>query len=202
MDKHAAGLAILEHALAHVPFEGWSEGALARGAEEAGYRRVDVLRVFPRGPLDALLLFAAHTDAQMLAAYAALSPAPAKIRERIATLVKARLDALEPYREAERRAVAACVLPAFAPHGVSALARTVDAMWKTAGGHSADFNWYTKRALLAGVYSSTLLVWLNDRSAGHEVTWDFLHRRIADVMKIQGWKKRLSEFVIPVKAGI
>ena len=61
-------------------------------------------------------------------------------------------------------------------------------MWYAAGDTSTDFNFYTKRATLAGVYSSTLLYWLNDRSPGGEATWGFLDRRIDDVMKIEKLK--------------
>ena len=63
-------------------------------------------------------------------------------------------------------------------------------MWYAAGDTSTDFNFYTKRATLAGVYSSTLLYWLNDRSPGSEATWGFLDRRIDDVMRIEKLKSR------------
>ena len=75
-------------------------------------------------------------------------------------------------------------MPLNAALGLKLLYRTVDAMWYAAGDTSTDFNFYTKRATLAGVYSSTLLYWLNDRSPGSEATWSFLDRRIDDVMKI------------------
>lgn len=40
------------------------------------------------------------------------------------------------------------------------LALMVDDIWYWAGDRSTDFNWYTKRALLAGIYTSTgLLIW-------------------------------------------
>ena len=38
-------------------------------------------------------------------------------------------------------------------------ARTVDAIWHAAGDRSADFSWYTKRAILAAVYTATVLYW-------------------------------------------
>ena len=74
------------------------------------------------------------------------------------------------------------------------LYKTVDAMWYAAGDTSTDFNFYTKRATLAGVYSSTLLYWLNDRSEGNEATWSFLDRRIEDVMRFEKWKADLSSW--------
>src|SRR3546814_12431444 len=55
-----------------------------------------------------------------------------------------------------------------------------------AGDRATDYNLYTKRALLAGGYSSTLLYWLNDRSEGFAATWAFLDRRIGEVLKVAG----------------
>ena len=56
-----------------------------------------------------------------------------------------------------------------------------------------DFNFYTKRALLSGVYSATVLYWLNDNSEDFEKTWQFLDRRIDDVMQIEKFKAQMRE---------
>jgi ubiquinone biosynthesis protein COQ9 len=50
------------------------------------------------------------------------------------------------------------------------------------------------RLTLAGVYSSTLLYWLNDRSPGSEATWGFLDRRIDDVMRIEKLKSQVRSW--------
>ena len=89
-----------------------------------------------------------------------------KIRDRIKNAVRIRLERHAGNREAARRALALLSLPFNAPLAMRLLYRTVDAMWYAAGDTSTDFNFYTKRATLAGVYSSTLLYWLNDRSPG------------------------------------
>lgn len=192
MDKHAAALAVLERALPHVPFDGWSVAALKRGALEAGMSEDEVIRLFPRGAADAIDLFLTHIDTQMQGVYAALASPPSKIRERIARLVCIRLELLAPHREAVRRLLATFALPQHVPQAVRSLARTVDAIWYAAGDNAADFNWYSKRLLLSGVYSATLLYWLNDKSAGVEDTLAFLDRRIDNVMQIQKWKQKLS----------
>lgn len=189
MDKSAARLAVLERALTHVPFDGWTEPVLARAAEEAGYTREDVARFYPGGPIEALTLFVAQADARMAADYRAMTP-PARIRDRIARLIRLRLEAYTPYKEAIRRGLALYAMPHHAPEGIRTLARTVDALWRAAGDTSTDFSWYTRRLLLSGVYMSTLLTWLNDASEGHARSWEFLERRIDDVMRIQTLKAR------------
>jgi len=68
-------------------------------------------------------------------------------------------------------------------------------MWHGIGDTSVDFNFYSKRALLAGVVSSTVLFWLQDESDDFSATWAFLDRRIEDVMKIQKTKAQLGNLV-------
>jgi ubiquinone biosynthesis protein COQ9 len=100
--------------------------------------------------------------------------------------VRARLEQLAPHREAVRRALSYLALPQNAALGAKCLYRTVDAIWYAAGDTATDYNFYTKRLLLAGVYSSTVLFWLNDKSEGYAETWAFLDRRIAEVVKLGG----------------
>jgi ubiquinone biosynthesis protein COQ9 len=69
----------------------------------------------------------------------------------------------------------------------------VDAIWRAAGDTATDWNFYTKRGLLAGVFSSTVLCWLDDTSEDHAETWAFLDRRIADVMRVPKATARVRE---------
>jgi len=57
----------------------------------------------------------------------------------------------------------------------------------------ADFSYYTKRMLLAGVYAATLLYWLEDRSQDAAATWAFLDRRIADIARIPQLRARVEK---------
>jgi len=179
----------------HVPFDGWTRDTLRRAAGDAGIEPALADLAFPRGPVTLLDLFASEMDARMLNALEAKDLGAMRIRDRIICAVRTRLECLEPYREAERRAVGFLTLPPNAPLGLRLMGRTVDAMWRAAGDRSTDFNFYTKRALLAGVYSTTLAHWLQDESDGFEETWAFLGRRVDDVMKIQKLRGRLDSYV-------
>ncbi|HWA50980.1 MAG TPA: COQ9 family protein, partial [Dongiaceae bacterium] len=95
-------------------------------------------------------------------------------------------------REAIKSACSFLAMPQNAALALKLLYRTVDAMWYAAGDTATDFNFYTKRALLAGVYSSTVLYWLNDRSADCADTWAFLDRRIEEVMQVPKILGRIS----------
>jgi ubiquinone biosynthesis protein COQ9 len=129
----------------------------------------------------------------MLAALAEQDVAAMKVRERIAAAARARLAVLEPHREAVRRALTLLALPHNVPLGLKLLYETVDAMWYAAGDTATDFNFYSKRGLLAGVYAATTLYWLDDRSPGAVDTQAFLERRLGDVMAIPRYRARLRE---------
>ena len=66
-------------------------------------------------------------------------------------------------------------------------------MWNALEDTSTDSNWYTKRATLSAVYSSTILFWLGDESLGSKDTWDFLDRRIKNVMAFEKTKAKIKE---------
>ena len=117
---------------------------------------------------------------------------PMKVRERVALAVRLRLSALSPHRETVRRTLSYLSLPSNFSIGVRAMYRTVDSIWYAVGDKSADFSFYTKRALLAGVISATTLFWINDKSEDSADSWKFLDRRIADVLKIPVLRSRLE----------
>jgi ubiquinone biosynthesis protein COQ9 len=192
-DYERAREAIVAAALSHVPFDGWTHDTLRLAARDAGYDPVTALRVFPGGPVEAIECWTALADRQMLAALDEADVAGLKVRERVALAVRRRLEAVAPHKEAVRRALGLLALPHNAPVAAKTLWRTVDAIWYAAGDTATDFNYYTKRGLLAGVYSATVLYWLEDKSESSANTWAFLDRRIADAMRVPQALGRLRE---------
>lgn len=179
-------LALLDATLRHVPFDGWSWLAIDAAARDLRIDPIEARRLYPGGPGEMIRAFSSEADRQMLAALERLDLASMKVREKVTAGVRLRLEAVAAHREAAGRAVAFFAMPQNAAGGLQCLYRTVDAIWYAAGDTSTDYNFYTKRALLSGVYSSTLLYWLNDKSADHVATWAFLDRRIAEVLKVAG----------------
>jgi len=194
-DKNSLRDDVILASLTHVPFDGWTADALIRGAADVALTGDDVNVLFPDGPRGAVSHWFGLADRFMLEDLKGVDFESLRIRDRIATMVRIRLIRWTPHREAVRRALALSVLPGFAENSVRSGYATVDAMWRAAGDSATDFNFYTKRGLLAAVYSSTLLVWLDDRSEESADTWAFLDRRIADVMKVPKIQSRLREAV-------
>ncbi|MDD9878505.1 MAG: COQ9 family protein [Magnetovibrio sp.] len=187
---------IVEAALAHVPFDGWSWKALQSGAADAGYDGTAAKRAFPGGLAEAADHFALWSDRRMLAALAEMDLDAMRVRERIHACVKTRLLINTPYKEALRRLLSFLSLPQNARLTARMTWRTCSEMWYAAGDTSTDWNHYSKRGLLASVYTSTILYWLADTGDGagdFPDTWGFLDRRIDDVLKTFGLPRRLKE---------
>ena len=191
-DPGALRDAILDAAMDHIPFDGWTREAAIRGAEDAGLDAAAAMRAFPGGQRDMIAWHLRQADRRMAEALAEMDLGSMKIRERIAAGVRTRLEQNARHREAIRKALAFLALPQNAPMAAQALYRTVDEMWYAAGDTATDWNFYSKRGLLAGVYSSTVLYWLNDKSDGFADTWAFLDRRIANVLQIPKLTGQLS----------
>src|SRR5258708_37146830 len=179
---------------AEAAFDGWTRTALAAASRQLALPAGEADRLFPGGPVQVLSHLSERSDRRTVEDMEKEGVAGLKIRDRIKQAVRIRLERHVGEREAVRRALALLSLPFNAPLALRLLYKTVDAMWYAAGDTSTDFNFYTKRATLAGVYSSTLLYWLNDRSPGGEATWGFLDRRIDDVMKIEKLKSRVKSW--------
>lgn len=194
--------AILGAALAHVPFDGWSQASLEAGARDAGLEAAEALRAFPGGPPEAIAFWSTDADRAMVAALEAMDLGAMRTRDRIAAAIRHRLAAVAPHREALRRALGVLALPHNAPRAADLTWRTVDAIWRVAGDRSTDWNFYSKRGLLAGVYGATLLRFLEDRSEGNAESWAFLDRRIEDVMRVpralSGLRDRLARMPNPL----
>jgi ubiquinone biosynthesis protein COQ9 len=184
---------ILAAALPNVAFDGWTTKLMREAADAAGVSHGEMRLAFPGGITDLADCFLADGDRRMEEALAARDLAGLKIRERITLGVRTRIEVDLKQREAVRRAVTLLALPISGGTGPRALYRTVDTIWRAVGDTSTDFNFYTKRAILAGVYSAVTISWFGDESEGFTETWAFLDRRIADVMQFEKAKASVQK---------
>lgn len=184
----------VERLLCHVPFDGWGEVAIHTTAEELGLSASDVERLFPKGIISMITLGSDEVDRKMVADFMCCfsdrldkMPLHIKIRE----LLLIRFAILRPHKEAVRKMFAFIAKPSRAQIGNHLVFNTVDRVWRAAGDRSTNYNFYTKRATLAAVYSSTLLAFLDDDTPDMQKTRAFLDRRLQDVAKIPKLTKPL-----------
>ena len=197
---------LVDAILPHVPFDGWSEAAFRRAVADAGASPAQARGAFPRGAVDAAVHFHERDDERMRDALKAADLADMRYRDRVAHGVRARIEIASENAEAVRRGMTLFALPMHAADGLRAMWGTADAIWDALGDTSEDANWYSKRAILSGVYGATVLYWLGDQSEGHRDTWDFLDRRIEGVMRFEKVKAQarksplLSRLLAPAEA--
>lgn len=193
---------ILSRMLARAPFDGWTSRTLADAAHEAGMGKAEMAAAFPGGVSDILRYWSDQSDADMLDAMKAPAFARLRIREKVAFAVRARLDALRPHKEAARRAAATLALPIYAALGAKLAWKTADAIWRGLGDKSTDFNFYSKRGILTGVWTSTFACWLADDTENEAPTKAFLDARIENVMQIEKAKAEFRKLNIDPKKPV
>lgn len=183
---------LLDAALMHVPFDGWSDTAFKAAMADTGMSHGLARGLFPRGAIDLAVAFHRRGDDAMVAALREQDLASMRFRDRVALAVRLRLETVDD-KEAVRRGVTLFALPMHAAEGATLIWGTADRIWTELGDSSQDINWYTKRATLSGVYSSTVLYWLGDDSLDNQATWAFLDRRIDDVMQVEKVKAQVRK---------
>jgi ubiquinone biosynthesis protein COQ9 len=184
--------ALLDAALTHVPFDGWSDATLKAAMADTGTDPAVARSIFPRGAVDLAAAWHKRGDRTMTDRIKATDLSAMKFREKVAAAVRYRIEAVAGDKEAVRRGTTLFALPHHAADGAKLIWGTADAIWTALGDTSDDVNWYTKRATLSGVYSSTVLYWLGDDSTGQQATWEFLDRRIENVMQIEKVKAKVN----------
>ena len=184
-------LKLMLAALPNVAFDGWSNSTFVAACKEADISERKARLFCPRGALDLAIAFHKWGDDQFETAFKKKKISELKVREKIRKAVELRIK-LASDKEAVRRGVVLFALPIHAFEGSRLIWDTSDLIWELIGDNSEDYNWYSKRAILSGVYASTVLYWLGDNSEGSEETWHFLDRRIEDVMKFETAKVQLK----------
>jgi ubiquinone biosynthesis protein COQ9 len=170
---------------AHAAFDGWTERAIAMAAAELGVPADRARIAFPGGAVEMIDAWFDALDKAMLAAFPPERIAGMKVHERIRALILFRLEVLTPAREALRRALSILAMPQNALAGAGLAWRSADRIWRLAGDTATDFNHYTKRATLIGVYGATSLVFLDDQSEDLAETRAFLDRRLDGVKRFE-----------------
>lgn len=184
---------LIENMLKYVPQDGWSMEALRKAVVDTGFAPGDEQRAF-HGSIDrAIEHYLRMMDRQLEEKLSSIDLSQMRIHDRVATGVMIRLRLAESHKEAVRKSLLYLSLPLRSAIAMKSLYHTVDTIWYAAGDRATDFNYYSKRFLLAGVYSATLIYWLEDASEDSLETRAYLERRLADVMMIPKIKSKIKE---------
>ncbi|KAI2578692.1 coenzyme Q9 [Homo sapiens] len=154
---------ILTAALEFVPAHGWTAEAIAEGAQSLGLSSA-AASMFGKDGSELILHFVTQCNTRLT-----------RVLE-----------------EEQKLALSILMLPHNIPSSLSLLTSMVDDMWHYAGDQSTDFNWYTRRAMLAAIYNTTELVMMQDSSPDFEDTWRFLENRVNDAMNMGHTAKQVK----------
>lgn len=169
-------------------FDGWTQAAVDSAADQLGIDRSLARLAFPKDAPQMIDAWIQGIDAAIIAHFTPERLEGLGITKRIRAMIWYRLETAGPAREAVRKALAVLAMPQNVPMALKTGWRSADLMWRIAGDTATDYNHYSKRAILSGVYGSTLLAWLDDDSEGWADTAAFLNRRLGDVGRFEKWK--------------
>lgn len=194
--------ALIEAMLVHVPFDGWTTKSLEAAASDLGMDSQAVQTLLPKGVGDALDGFVAQGDLAMAEAFAKSSDQPPEkspkksrgVSAKIKTLILLRLEVATPHREAVAAAMKTLARPQYASLAPRIYARSIDRMWRIAGDQSVDFSFYTKRAILAGVFASCLAWWVANPNADANAREAFVANRLRDAAVLPKLTAPISAF--------
>ena len=172
----------------HAVFDGWTHKAVDSAATELGIEPAQARLAFPKDAPHMIEAWIEGVDAAMEAHFTPDVVGPMRVTQRIRAMIWFRLETTGPAREAVRSALSILAMPQNVPLALRTGWRSADAMWRLAGDTATDFNHYSKRLILSGVYTATLLAWLDDQTEGWTETSAFLDRRLADVGRFEKWK--------------
>ena len=181
---------ILFASLKFVPGYGWSKQAVEAGTESLGYPIVtsgiiedpgiSLIHHHYKSSNEALVKMMQKEIEELTKSGQDLKIAPFLRKN-----VEKRLIMNVPYMSKWPEALAIMSYPQNAPSSVNLGLELVDSMWHLAGDKSVDINWYTKRISLLGIYKTTELAMMQDKSDGYVDTWAFLDRRFEDSKSLQ-----------------
>ncbi len=187
-------LKLLSNFLKNAPFDGWSKDNLQKSAEQAGLSLGYTRLIFPNEIKGLVLYFNKLINKQMEEIFLKTNKFE-KISDKIAYLIETRFALYLKNKEAIQKLLQYNMLPQNFLFSQKLLWSTCDEIWFLAGDQSTDFNYYSKRALLAYVYSNSVLFWLSDDSKNFNDTKHFIRKKIAQVLKIGGLKARGLSFL-------
>jgi len=114
-----------------------------------------------------------------------------KIREKIAKALEIRIMGIVPKATIlEQNAL--FLIPGNILSGAKCYSKTCDLIWRYAGDKSEDFNYYTKRGLLLGVYTSSRIFYLSDNSKDFIKTKKFIATSIEKIINIAKIKDKIK----------
>ena len=184
---------ILSDAKDYVIKYGWNEEILSKIAKNSKYDTAVVLSLFPEGYLSLIQVYLDEINTKMTDESKKLNLIRFKVHERIRELCILRFKIMIKEKKIVCKTFLHLLLPNNYSFSLKNLYKTVDQIWYLAGDSSTDFNFYSKRAILASIYLTTIMHFINNENL--EETINLLNKQLKKVSKIPKIKERLSDYI-------
>lgn len=182
---------ILNNFLNNAPFDGWNLKNLKKSCSQIGRDETYALLLFPEALEEFNWYF--HNFLNNRMEELSSQSLPSKTNEKVIYLLEKKFETYNQYKEAIRNYAKFNLSPANILTAKSMLWDSCDRIWRLAGDESIDFNYYTKRAILAAVYSSSFIYFLNDDSENFLKTRYFIQARIQNALSIGKFKQKIKK---------
>jgi len=168
-----------------LPYEAFDINIISKACKNIGLQSEYANLLFPNGRAEFLEVFRDYIDEIMVERIKNELSEVKSITSRISESLKIRFEILDKYKIIIPKIIAFYSMPWNHLKLYPYTWKSMNLIWRTAGNDkSTDFNYYTKRGLLTGVYWATLLYWLSDESTNYESTHDFLNRKLILIGKV------------------
>jgi len=181
---------ILNESKIFIVKNGWNENLFDIVANNSKFTKEEILALFPNGYLSLLNFYLFELNRLMTENSKKLDLIRMKTHLRIREIILLRLRDLQCDKPLFKRTFFTLMLPQNHRLFLKSLYITIDQMWFIAGDSSTDFNFYSKRAILAGIYSSVILYWINNKN--FDETSEFLDKQLKKVSKIPRLKNHIN----------
>lgn len=182
---------ILNLAKKHVIYNGWNDQITELIANEKKYKISKIIGLFPEGYKSILELYLYNADNEMVKKCNNINLIRMRTPERIKKIILLRLKINEKEKKLIKKTLFALMLPQHSKIATSSLYNTINQIWYLAGDNSTDFNFYTKRIILASVYCRTVFYWLGSNKNLYK-TEKYLDKQLKKVIKIPNIKEKLN----------
>jgi ubiquinone biosynthesis protein COQ9 len=193
---------VLSASLRHVFGLGWTEAAMIAGAREVGVSP-SIVGSFPRKEASLVEFFMDECLQKLIDIVESGDDLKNLVpSDRVIKIVKARLELQAPYIQKWPQALSIQAQPVNVPTSFKQRAVLVDEIWHAAGDDASDVDWYVKRTILAGIYSTTEIYMLTDNSPEFRDTWAFLEGRVKDAFDLKKAFQEAKYLAEAVGAGM
>ena len=195
--KNSYKVDLVTKMLNHVPDLGWTWDALSKAALNSkkmkSHSEEELQTLFDNKISNIIGIFNDKLDEEMFAIFNPENNKNLGVTQTVKALVLSRLRASENYKSIIKTSLFFMAQPGNAYEALNQLMKTSNKIWEIAGDTSRGRNFYSKRLILAGVYSSTLAYWLAKETRSIDESEDFLDKRLDDVKNIGKISKQSIE---------